>query len=50
MKTLLFMTIAAALACTALAVSLADALDSVQAANGGASVRQLSALAECMGR
>jgi hypothetical protein len=50
MKTLLFMTVAAALACTALAVSLADALDTISAANGGASLRQLAELSECLGR
>lgn len=50
MKTTLFLTIAAALVLTALAVSLADALDTISAANGGASMRQLAELSECLGR
>lgn len=35
---------------TALAVALADALDTIRAANGGASLRQLAELSECLGR
>jgi len=50
MKTLVFLTVAAALVLTALVVSLADALDTIRAANGGASLRQLAELSECLGR
>lgn len=50
MKTTLFLTVVAAIACTALAVTLADALDAIKAANGGASMRQLVQLSECLGR